>query len=107
MPLHQPEGHFRSVHILFPAVHQQSTFRRKDFGATLQQIIKPFKPYSMKRLLFTLEVLFMLSVLPFFLGMSMGRKYHSNNAAQEKNSLQGISASSEAYKAYPVALKNS
>jgi len=61
----------------------------------------------MKKLLFTLEVLLMLSVLPFFLGISMGRKYHSSNAVQEKNSLQGIPASSEAYVAYPVALKNS
>lgn len=61
----------------------------------------------MKKLLFTLEVLFMLSVLPFFLGMAMSRKYHVNNEIQKEISRQGIYVNSNVYVSFPGALKNS
>ena len=61
----------------------------------------------MKKTLFALEVLLMLSALPLFCGMAMGRKHHLNTEAGKFTSHHSVEANSDAYTVYRVALKNS
>ena len=61
----------------------------------------------MKKLLFALEVLLMLSVLPFFFGMALGRKHHVNPESYKAASPVVNGESNETTVVYPKAQKNS
>ena len=62
----------------------------------------------MKKFFFTIEVLFTLSTLPFFLGMAMSREPHVTNDVKKENAQQMLQASHDVNVSYPVAvLRNS
>ena len=61
----------------------------------------------MKKLLFTLEVLLMLSVLPFFFGMALGRKHHVKPEVYKDASITIKGDSNKALVVYAAAKRNS
>jgi len=73
----------------------------------LLRIFKPFKPYKMKKILFALEVLLLLSALPVFFGLALGRKHHVTPGVQNSVSTPANQEGDAAILVYLGAVKNS
>jgi hypothetical protein len=58
----------------------------------------------MKKFLFTIEVVFTLSTLPFFLGMAMSREPHVTNDVKTEKAQQMLQASRDVNVSYTVAV---
>jgi hypothetical protein len=73
----------------------------------LPRIFKPFKPHKMKKLVFTLEVLLLLSALPVFFGLALARKHHVTPGLQTGVTTPAIREEDAAVLVYPGSVKNS
>ena len=61
----------------------------------------------MKKLLFALEILLMLSALPVFFGLALGRKHHVTPGVLKNVSTPVSQEADGALIVYPGAVKNS
>lgn len=80
---------------------------QENYQQLYVRILNHLNLISMKKILFALEVLLMLSALPVFFGLALGRKHHVTTRAKDSVSKPVSQEGDAARVVYPGAVKNS